>query len=144
MFHSARSSLRMTDGLLYATCFGIFHLKCCDNFVNKKGFVLQVISLLQLSIHSWKSAFVACFVQMYCVLHVQLVLHLCWKVFDVRFRSSHQEVMDVSSCATLMIASLTLVRFSRCDCRTSAVSSDMDNFSHSVISAVNSMRMCRL
>ena len=67
--------------------------------LNMKGFALQCVSLLKLSeIHRQKSSFIACVVQAHCVLHVQLVLRLCQKAFDVWFRSRHQEVVDVFSC----------------------------------------------
>ena len=70
--------------------------------VNKERFALQCVSLFKLpEIHRQKSSFIACFVQAHCVLHVQLFFRLCKKAFDVRFRSSHQEVVDVSSCLLL-------------------------------------------
>ena len=64
----------------------------------RKGLTLQRVFIFQISkIHRQITVLIACFVQAYCVLHVQLVSRLCQKAFDVRFRSRHQEVVDVSS-----------------------------------------------
>ena len=99
----------LADGFWYETCTGILHSKCCSNSMNKKGFALQCVSLFKFSeIHRQKSSFIAFVVQAYCVLHVQLVFCLCQEAFNVRFRSRHQEVVDVSSC---LLFNLFLTRF---------------------------------
>ena len=45
--------------------------------------------------HGHKSAFIVCFVQAYCVLHVQFVSCSCQQAFDVRFWSRHLEVKQI-------------------------------------------------
>ena len=69
------------------------------NSVNVKRLALQRIPIFQLSkVHRQQSAFITCFVQTHCILHVQFVSCLRQKAFDVWFRSCHQKIINVSSC----------------------------------------------
>ena len=74
----------LADGFWYGTRVGVLHSECRGNSVNKEGFALQRVSILNLSeIHRQKSAFIACFVQAHCVLYVQLVFRLVHVVRNV-------------------------------------------------------------
>ena len=87
-------------------CLAFFHSECCGYSVNEKRFGLQRSPIFQLSKgHRQQSAFVTCFVQTHCILHVQFVSCLLQKTFDVRFRSCHQKIIDVSSCFLLDVFS---------------------------------------
>ena len=90
----------LADGFWYKTCFGILHSECCGNSMNEEGFALQCVSIFQFSeIHYQKSALIACFVQAYCILHVQLVFRLV----PESVRRSIQK--NVSSCFLLDVFS---------------------------------------
>ena len=94
----------MVSGLRLA--LALFYSECCGNCVNEKRFALQRILMFKLSkVHRQRSAFITCFVQAHCIMHVQFVSCLCQKGFDVRFRSCDQKVIDVSSCCLIDVFS---------------------------------------
>ena len=88
---SDSSSPSCAFSLKYEPYFGVLHSECCGNYVNEKRFALPHKPICQLSkVHSRKSAFITCFVQAHCILHVQLVSESVRRLAPVLSPENHR------------------------------------------------------